>query len=300
MQEAGTMETSTLYTWVLLGLGLVLFYFLACKLTKERVRKWAAKGMEKESELQIKRLQTFTLPLFVAIAIAWGTLIVFGAIDTLCGELPNKITGRWPVYEGTIVGWSDGYRGQKGAAMIQVGAKTKGYNIRNRTIQKGEMVGVTVRMACNGDNACILEYQGSGGWVREMYLPNYGREVHAVPKAIAMNLLGGVLSAGFVLKKMLRDDKASVFKSSALRNAVGGSLMALTLAGEALLCFNVLEFEKSWLEEAKMVQSQLFVLVLICANVLFCILATPKADGYRYWWTTAKEFFRELDSQKKQ
>lgn len=58
----------------------------------------------------------------------------------ICDDLPNKITGRWPVCEGTIVGWYDGYRG-KGAAMIQVGDETKGYDIRNLNILEGEMVG---------------------------------------------------------------------------------------------------------------------------------------------------------------
>ena len=35
------------------------------------------------------------------------------------------------------------------------------------------------------------------------------------------------------------------------------------------------------------------------ANMLFCILVTPKSTGYRYWWITAKEFFKELEEKEK-
>ena len=262
------MAMSTIYVWFLLGCGLATFYFLACKLTEERVKKWARKGLENETELQVKRLQTFTFPLFVFFTIILDVIIIFAGIATICDDLSNKITGRWPVCEGTIVGWYDGYRGKKGSAMIQVGDKTKGYDIRNGNIQEGELVGVTVRMAYNGDIACILEYKQSGMWVREMYLPNYGREVNAVSKTIAMNILAGALTCGLILKKMVGAEKATVLKSKIPRNALGGFLIVLTFISEGILCLTVLNFEKTWQGETQMIHSQLFLLVLICINVL--------------------------------
>lgn len=293
------MQTSAIYLWVLLGGALATFYFLACNLTEERVRKWFRKGAEQEDELQIKRIQTFMFPVFVSFAAILAGVLVFVTIDAMCGELPNRITGRWPICEGTIVGWSDGYRGSS-SAMIQVGETTKGYRIRNWDIRRGEMVGVTVRMACNGDDACILEYKESGSWVRKMYLPNFGREANAVPKTIALNLLAGIFTCGCILKKILRPKGDAVLRHKALCSVAGGFLVACTLAGEVLLWLTVVKFENTWLGETQMVHSQLFVLVLLCVNVLFCILVTPKSDGYRYWWRTGKEFFKELEQQEKQ
>lgn len=292
------MAMSTIYVWITTCCDLFFSYFLACKLTKERVRKYARKGMEKESEFEIKRFQTFLFPLLVSLAVFVNLMCLYGGIYLICDDLPNKITGRWPVCEGTIVGWYDGYRG-KGAAMIQVGDETKGYDIRNLNILEGEMVGVTVRMAYNRGVACILEHQENGNWVRERNLPYYGREAHAVQKTIAMNLLAGALTGGFVLKKLLWPEKTAFFKSKALRNVLGGSLLALTVAGEVLVCCTVQRFGQTWQGEEQMVYSQLFLLVLLYANMLFCILVTPKSTGYRYWWITAKEFFKELEEKEK-
>ena len=47
-----------------------------------------------------------------------------------------------------------------------------------------------------------------------------------------------------------------------------------------------------------MVHSQLFLLVLLYANMLFCILVTPKSTGYRYWWITAKSFSKNWRKEK--
>lgn len=58
------MAMSTIYVWITTCCNLFFSYFLACKLTKERVRKYARKGMEKESEFEIKRFQTFLFPPF--------------------------------------------------------------------------------------------------------------------------------------------------------------------------------------------------------------------------------------------
>lgn len=293
------MAMSTVYVWIVLGCSLGICYFMACKLTQERLKKWFRKGMEKASEFEFQRLLVFVFPLMFAMVISLSVTLIIVGIQTLCSDLPNKITGNWPVCEGTILEWHRGYRGQKGAAMIQVGDKIKGYNIRNGNIQEGEMIGVTVRMAYNGDTACILEYKESGSWVREMYLPNFGREVHAVPKTIAMNLLAGIFSCGFILKKMLYPERVCAGKSKLFRNGLGGCLIALTLIHEMLLCHTILKFQQRWQGEQQMVDSQFFMLILICTNVLFCILVTPKATGYGYWWRTAKEFFKALDERSK-
>ena len=75
--------------------------------------------------------------------------------------------------------------------------------------------------------------------------------------------------------------------------------MVLTLIHEILLCRAVLEFQQTGQGEQQLVNCQLFMILLIYANILFCILVTPKANGYRYWWTTAKAFFKTLDEQQK-
>lgn len=84
------------------------------------------------------------------------------------------------------------------------------------------------------------------------------------------------------MKKILRPKSAAVLQHKALCSVAGGFLVACTLAGEVLLWLTVVKFENTWLGETQMVYSQLLVLVLLCVNVLFCILATPKSDGYRY------------------
>lgn len=73
----------------------------------------------------------------------------------------------------------------------------------------------------------------------------------------------------------------------------------MTVAGEVLVCCTVQRFGQTWQGEEQMVHSQLFLLVLLYANMLFCILVTPKSTGYRYWWITAKEFFKELEEKEK-
>lgn len=102
--------------------------------------------MEKERELQKKRSHILFAPLAVSLVVNLAVVLVYFAASTLCEELSYKITGNWPVQEGTIVGWCFGYCGGKGSVRDIV----KGYHIRNRNIQKGEMVRVTVRMAING------------------------------------------------------------------------------------------------------------------------------------------------------
>ena len=193
------MALSTIYTWLVLGAGLGILYFLACGVTEERVRKWARKGLEQADEMEVMRLQTCAFPLFPALSLFVAVLLILGSAQALYEELPGKITGSWPICEGTIQGWHRGYRSSKGYAMIEVEGETKGYDILNGRIQKGELVGVTVRMACNGNRACILEYHTPEGWVREMYLPNYGREPYVVAQTLAMNLLAGVFSCGLIL-----------------------------------------------------------------------------------------------------
>ena len=293
------MALSTIYVWVLMGCDLWICYFMACKLSQQRLKKWFRKGMEQEPELEVQRIFVFSFPLALAIMVFLMTGMLIANAQILCEDLPNKITGNWSVCEGTILEWQRGYRGQKGAAMIQVGDVIKGYDIRNLTIQEGEMIGITVRMACNRGTACILEYKESGVWVREMYLPNFGREVNAVPKTIVMNLLAGIASCGFILKKLLRPERPSVGKAKIFRAGSGVCLMVLTLIHEILLCHAVLEFQQTGQGEQQLVNCQLFMILLIYANILFCILVTPKANGYRYWWTTAKAFFKTLDEQQK-
>ena len=73
----------------------------------------------------------------------------------------------------------------------------------------------------------------------------------------------------------------------------------LTLAGEERLRIALLRFQRSWLYGERLVNGQRLLITLLCADVLFLILITPKSTGYRYWWVTAKEFFRELDAQNK-
>lgn len=293
------MALSTIYTWLVLGAGLGILYFLACGVTEERVRKWARKGLEQADEMEVMRLQTCAFPLFPALSLFVAVLLIMGSAQALYEELPGKITGSWPICEGTIQGWYRGYRGAKGSAMIEVEGETKSYDILNGRIQEGEMVGVTVRMACNGDRACILEYHTPEGWVREMYLPNYGREPYVVAQTLAMNLLAGVLSCGLILKKLLRPEPGSFLRDGLFRNLLGGGLMACTLAAEVFLCRTVPAFQATWLGEEEMVRSQIAVVVLVCANVGFCILASRKASGYTYWWTTAKAFCKALDEQEK-
>ena len=167
----------------------------------------------------------------------------------------------------------------------QTGISYKMLNdILNGRIQKGELVGVTVRMACNGNRACILEYHTPEGWVREMYLPNYGREPYVVAQTLTMNLLAGVLSCGLILKKLLSPEPGAFLRNRRLRNLLGVGLMAC---------------QATWLGEEKMVRSQIAVVVLVCANVGFCALASRKSSGYAYWWTTAKTFCKALEEQEK-
>ena len=293
------MAMSTIYVWILLGCDLGICYFMACKLSQQRLQKWFRKGMEQEPELEVQRIFVFFFPLALVFMVFLMAGILIANAQILCEDLPNKITGNWSVCEGTILEWHRGYRGQKGAAMIQVGDVIKGYDIRNLTIQEGEMVGVTVRMAYNRDTACILEYKESGTWVREMYLSNFGREVNAVSKTIVMNILAGIASCGFILKKILRPERPSAGKAKIFRNGFGICLIILTLINEILLCRAVLEFQQTWQGEQQMVSIQFFMILLIYANILFCILVTPKATGYRYWWTSAKAFFKTLDEQQK-
>lgn len=293
------MALSTIYTWLVLGAGLGILYFLACGVTKERVRKWARKGLEQADELQVMRLQTCAFPLFPGLGLFVAVLLILGSAQALCGELPGKITGSWPICEGTIQGWYRGYRGSKGSAMIEVEGETKGYDILNGRIQEGEMVGVTVRMACNGDRACILEYLTPEGWVREMYLPNYGREPYVVAQTLAMNLLAGLFCCGLILKKLLRPEPGSFMQNGWLRNILGGGLIVCTLAAGVVLCRRVPAFQATWLGEEEMVRSQMAMVVLVCADVGFCALASRKTDGYAYWWTTAKAFCKALEEQQK-
>lgn len=293
------MALSTIYTWLVLGFGLGLLYFLACGVTEDRVRKWARKGLEQEDELQVMRLQTCTFPLFTAFGLFVAALLIMGSAQALYEELPEKITGSWPICEGTILDWNRGYKGSKGAAMIEVDGEIKGYDILNGRIQEGELVGVTVRMACNGNRACILEYREDGSWVREMYLPNYGREKYVVAQTLVMNLLAGGLSCGLILKKLLRPEPDSFLKNVWFRNVLGACLIVCTLAAEIFLCRTVPAFQATWLGEAEMVRSQLAMVVLVCADVGFCILASRKASGYAYWWATAKAFCKALEDQEK-
>lgn len=293
------MALSTIYTWLVLGAGLGILYFLACGVTEERVRKWARKGLEQADEMEVMRLQTCAFPLFPALSLFVAVLLILGSAQALYEELPGKITGSWPICEGTIQGWHRGYRSSKGYAMIEVEGETKGYDILNGRIQKGELVGVTVRMACNGNRACILEYHTPEGWVREMYLPNYGREPYVVAQTLAMNLLAGALSCGLILKKLLRPEPGAFLRNRRLRNLLGVGLMACTLAAEIFLWRTVPAFQATWLGEEKMVRSQIAVVVLVCANVGFCALASRKSSGYAYWWTTAKAFCKALEEQEK-
>ena len=89
------MGTSTVYNWLVLGGALWVLYFLACRLTGERMQKWFSKGVT--DALQSKRLQTICFLPFVAMTASLAVALVVGATDALAGELPCKITGRWPV-----------------------------------------------------------------------------------------------------------------------------------------------------------------------------------------------------------
>ena len=80
---------STIYVWITTCCDLFFSYFLACKLTKERVRKYARKGMEKESEFEIKRFQTFLFPLLVSLAVFVNLMCLYGGIYLICVDLPN-------------------------------------------------------------------------------------------------------------------------------------------------------------------------------------------------------------------
>lgn len=291
------MASSTLYDWVMFGSALAGLYFIFCKMNQNHLRKWVGKGPEKESELNRMRMEVFFLPLFILLFVPFLFVLVIAAIQGSCTNLPTKITGGWPIREGVITDWGHGYRGSKGSALIQMEDGAEWFHILNGNIMEGEMVGVTVRFACNDyeSKACVLEYMESGSWVRERYLPNFGREVDGVPKTIAVNLLGGALSCGFILKKILRPEKNSFLKNRFIRNGLGLCLILSTIVNGVLVCRNVLSFQATWWGEEQMVSSQFSMMVLICLNVLFCILASQKTTLFRYWWDISKEFMKRLE-----
>lgn len=291
------MASSTLYDWCVLGEALAGLYFIFCKLNEKHVRKWVGKGMENKSEQDIKRMEVFLFPFFTVLAVSFFLVLVISGIQSLCTNLPGKITGGWPIREGVITEWGKGYKGSKGSALIQMEESTEWFHILNNSIQEGEMVGVTVRFACNDyeSKACVLEYMESGSWIREMKLPNFGREVKVVSKTITMNLLGGVLSCALILKKLLRPEQNSFLKKRFVRNGLGVCLIFFTVIHAVLVCRNVQIFQATWQGQEQMVYSQLSMLILICLNVLFCVLSSKRSTVCRYWWNTSKEFMKTLD-----
>ena len=291
------MATSTLYDWIVLGSALAGLYFIFCRMNQNHLKKWVGKKREKDSELDRMRLEVFFLPLFILLFVPFLFVLVIASIQSSCNNLPNKITGGWPVREGVITDWGRGYRGSKGSALIQMEDGSEWFHILNGNIMEGEMVGVTVRFACNDyeSKACVLEYWEEGTWVRERYLPNFGREVNGVPKILSMNFLGGLLSCGFILKKLLRPEENSFFFFLFLRNGLGTILILATLVSEFLFSWSLLLYQATWEGEAQTVARQLAALVLICLNVLFCILASRKTQIFRFWWNTAREFVKALD-----
>ena len=291
------MASSTLSDWCVLGVALAGLYFIFCKLNEKHVRKWAGKGMENKPEQDIKRMEVFLFPLFTVFAVSFLLALVIGGIQSLCTNLPGKITGGWPIREGVITEWNRGYKGSKGSALIQMEESAEWFHIVNNSIQEGEMMGVTIRFACNDyeSKACVLEYMESGAWIREMRLPNFGREAKVVYKTITMNLLGGVLSCAFILKKLLLPEQNSFLKNRFVRNGLGVCLIFATLLRAVLVCRNVRIFQATWQGQEQMVLSQFSMLILICLDVLFCILSSQKSTVYRYWWNTSKEFMKTLD-----
>ena len=156
------------------------------------------------------------------------------------------------------------------------------------------MIGVNVRVAYNGSKALVLEYEESGSWKKVMDVPNAGREKNVVPKTIGMNLLAGIVTCGFILRKIHRPCSNSYFRSKLLHNSVGFFLILLSCISEIVLCKAVMGFPQNGVDEAFLMHSQLSMLILICINVLFCIFASQKSNVFHYWLKTAKEFYRFL------
>ena len=284
------MALSTVYLWILFGCGLGVIYYMMTKLTIDQIKRLTRKGTEIKSEIDGMRMEVTGFFLLCFLVFPMAIILVIGSVQSLYQDLPNRITGDWPIYEGTIVGWHIGYRGSE-SAMIQIGDETKGYDLRNANIHNGDMVGVTVRMACNGSTAYILEYEEDGSWVELAGIPHSGKEKNVVTKTIVMNLLAGVFTCGFILRKIFCPSPNSFFKNKHLQNAAGLLLIGFSFANELVLCRAVIAFPENGIKETYLMNSQLLMLAIICANVLFCIMASQKTQVYHYWLKTAKEFF---------
>lgn len=287
---------STVWDWMYWGGCLLAVYLMACKITEKHLKKWAERENRKNqncTELERHLNMVGTYPILWVIVIFYS-IGGWGAMQSIYGDLPNKITGNWPVYEGTIVEWVDGARWTQDYTHIQNGEDMKSFRLQNRNIRYGDMIGVNVRVAYNGSKALVLEYEESGSWKKVMDVPNAGREKNVVPKTIGMNLLAGIVTCGFILRKIHRPCSNSYFRSKLLHNSVGFFLILLSCINEIVLCKAVMGFPQNGVDEAFLMHSQLSMLILICINVLFCIFASQKSNVFHYWLKTAKEFYRFL------
>ena len=286
------MGNSTVWSWLVFAGGLLAVYFMMCRLTEEHLKKWAEKENKKAHNCtEHERLlnNTILYPMLWAFILLLS-IVWLGAVRALYQELPKKIMGNWPIYQGTIVGYSEGYKSSLGYTEIQNGTETRSFRIKNAYGQQGHMIGMTVRVTYNEPDAYILEYEESGSWIKLYELPNSGIENYVVAKTIGMNLLAVIVTCGLIIAKIQKPGQNSFFKNRHLHNVIGVLLLVLSICNGFVLCSAVIEFPKNGISENFLMNSQLSMLILLCLNVVFCIMASLKTHVFRYWIKTAKEF----------
>ncbi|MDM8202738.1 hypothetical protein, partial [Allofournierella massiliensis] len=264
------MGSSTVVNWLYFACGLVVAYLMACKLSEKQLKKWAERATRKapnrtEFQRQLNVVGTYPLlwMLVLLLSLAW-----LGAIESLYEELPNKITGNWPTYQGTVVSYTSGYKGGRGYTDIQSDKDVKSFRIENvANGQEKKLIGQMIRVVHNGSKAYILEYEDAGSWVEVWNLSNCGKEDNVIAKTIGMNLLAGIVTCGFILRKIHRPCSNSYFRSKLLHNSVGFFLVLLSCINEIVLCKAVMGFPQNGVDEAFLMRSQLSMLILICINV---------------------------------